>query len=242
MFDYSLENKSDDELVDLYKKKGDKNAKKVIMKRYKHLIEQQARLRFGSSTAIPMGAIEAEGLKLLSQAIDSYDKSFGASLSTHFFNYLRKLTRFVNTYGYPVRPSEGVKEKFSVIRDAEFILTERLGRAPSYTEISDFVKMDEGSVRRIKDQLVSVVTQVDDQATGGSGMLDDYIDYVRKFDLTPQEQIVFDYSTGYGGLKQMKAGEIAKKLKMSPAQLSHIKKNVSTKFNQAFQIGDVLRI
>jgi len=233
---------SDDEVFQRYKKYGERDAKRELIMRNKHLILKQSRSKFGAVTAIPEGAIEAEGMRLLSAAIDSYDASFGASMQTHFFNYLRKLTRYVNTYGYPVRPSEGVKERFSEIADAENVLTDRFGRAPSGLELSDFLGMPESSVNRIRSQFLKVVSTKDFMQSGETSAVDDYIEFTRMFDLNPQEQLVFDHSTGYKGIEQLRAGQIANKLGVSPAQISHIKKNISTKFENAFKIGDISRM
>jgi DNA-directed RNA polymerase specialized sigma subunit len=49
------------------------------------------------------------------------------------------------------------------------------------------------------------------------------------YGLNDQEKQVFDFSLGAHGQPKLKAGEIAERLKISPARISAIKENVGNK-------------
>ena len=232
--------KSDIELWNEYKG-GNKAAKNELIDRYLPRIKAQVRLRFGGGTTVPISAVESEGIMQVSNAIDNFNPSKGASLSTHIFNYLQKVSRFHNTYAFSVRSSEEVFGHVSPIMGAHSELSERLGRDPSNLEIAEHLHMDEKVVARVRNQAKDIKTQIDFDLKGTSTVMDDYIDFVRKFDLTPQEQIVFDHTTGYLGAKKKKAGDIAKSLNVSPAQISHIKNKISKKFEDAMWTPEVMR-
>lgn len=232
--------KSDLELWNEFKA-GNLRAKNDIIDRYLPRIRAQVRLRFGGGTSVPISAVESEGIRQVSSAIDNYDPTKGASLGTHIFNYLQKTSRYHNTYAFVVRSSEEVFGQVSPVKQAEQELSELLGREPSNSEMSEKLHMDEKQVARIRNQIRDVKSQVDFDLKEKSTVVDDYVDFVRKFELTPQEQFVFDHTTGYMGMEKKKAGQIAKDMNVSPAQISHIKSKISTKFENAFWSTDVLR-
>lgn len=227
---------NDLELWEAYKYEGDQQARKELIKRYLPKVRAQARIKFGTTGTVPMGAVEAEGLKQVSSAIDNYDPTKGAHIGTHIFNYLQKMSRFYNTHAFPVRPSEEIFGVFSNLRDTEQRLQDRLGRSPNLTEIADAMKMSESNIVRIKNQIKDVSGLPDFGLKEEHTEVDDYMDYIR-VELSPQEKYVFDHTVGWKGAKKMKAGTIAENLKVSPAQVSHIKNKVSKKFEDNFDIG-----
>jgi DNA-directed RNA polymerase specialized sigma subunit len=233
---------NDTELIQRYKDHGDLQARNELIKKYIPMIRSQINLRFGSGTIIPKSAIEAEGMAQIAKAIENYDSTKGASFSTHVFNYLHKMSRYVNTYGHTVRQSEEVFGMVSKMKEGQRKLRDKLRREPSNLELSRELKIPESQVRRILPQIKDV--QVDmgfDVGRHDSSHIDDYLDYTRKFDFTPQEMIVFDGSTGYQGAQKKKAGELAKDLKVSPAQISHIKNKIADKLTTAFEAGGISR-
>ena len=234
---------SDIELITRYKEKGDTQARNELVRKYIPMIRSQINLRFGSGTTIPKSAIESEGIAQVIKAIENYDSSKGAAFGTHVFNYLHKMSRYVNTYGHTVRQSEEVFGMVSKLKESQTKLRDKLGREPSTLELSKDLKTPEGQIRRILPQIKNV--QIDmgfDVGRGDTTAIDDFVDYARKFEFTPQEMIVFDGSTGYQGAEKKKAGDIAKELKVSPAQISHIKNKITAKLDLAFKAGDISKI
>jgi DNA-directed RNA polymerase specialized sigma subunit len=234
---------NDNELIMDYKVNGNIQSRNELVKRYVPLIRSQINRRFGSGTIIPKSAIESEGIAQIIKAIDNYNPDMGASFSTHAFNYLHKMTRYVNTYGHTVRQSEEVFGMISKVKEAQKGLRDRLGREPSNLELSKKLKIPEAQVRRILPQIKNV--QVDmgfDVGKYDSTHIEDFVDYTRKFDFSPQEMIVFDHSTGYKGAEKMKAGDIAKQLKVSPAQVSHIKNKIADKLEISFEAGGISKL
>ena len=235
--------KNDLELITRYKEHGDLQARNELVRKYIPLIRSQINLRFGSGTIIPKSAIESEGIAQVMKAIENYDSTKGAAFGTHVFNYLHKMSRYVNTYGHTIRQSEEVFGMVSKLKEAQRKLRDKLGREPSTLELSRELKTPEYQVRRILPQIKNV--QIDmgfDVGKGDTTAIDDFVDYARKFEFTPQEMIVFDGSTGYMGSTKKKAGDIAKELKVSPAQVSHIKNKIAVKLQNAFEAGGISRI
>jgi DNA-directed RNA polymerase specialized sigma subunit len=233
---------NDQELIDRYKNHGDIQARNTLIKKYLPLIRAQINLRFGTGTIIPKSAIEAEGMAQIAKAIDNYDATRGAAFSTHVYNYLHKMSRYVNNHGHTVRQSEEVFGMVSKMKEAQRSLRDKLRREPSNLELSHKLKIPEHQVIRILPQIKDV--QVDmgfDVGRHVSSQIDDYVDYTRKFDFTPQELIVFDGSTGYNGAEKKRAGALATELKVSPAQISHIKNRIADKIGTAFDAGGVSR-
>lgn len=234
---------NDSELIRQYKEHGDMQARNTLIKKYIPMIRSQINLRFGSGTIIPKSAIESEGIAQVSKAIDNYDPTKGAAFGTHVFNYLHKMSRYVNTYGHTVRQSEEVFSMVSKLKEAQNKLRDRLGREPSILELSKETKTSESQVRRILPQIRTV--QIDmgfDVGRHETSAIDDYVDYIRKFDFTPQEMLVFDGSTGYQGAEKKKAGTLAQELKVSPAQISHIRSKIADKLQTGFEAGDISRM
>jgi DNA-directed RNA polymerase specialized sigma subunit len=233
---------TDIELISRFKEQGDIQARNELVKRYMPMIKSQINLRFGSGTIIPKTAIESEGIAQVIKAIDNYNPMAGAAFSTHLFNYLRKMSRYVNTYGHTIRQSEEVFGLVSKFKEAQSKLRNKLNREPSIPEMSAELKMSEHQVNRILPQIKDV--QIDmgfDAGKHTSTLIEDYVDYTRTFDMTPKEIIVFDGSTGFKGAQKKKAGELAKELNVSPAQISHIKNKIGDKLSSAFAVGEIAR-
>jgi hypothetical protein len=52
-----------------------------------------------------------------------------------------------------------------------------------------------------------------------------------KFELTPEERLVYEYTIG-DGKPMLKPGQIARKLKMSPSKVSRIRNSITAKLEQ----------
>lgn len=234
---------NDNDLIKEYKETGNIQARNQLVSKYIPMIRSQINRRFGSGTIIPKTAIESEGIAQIIKAIDNYNPDMGASFSTHAFSYLHKMSRYVNNYGHTVRQSEEVFGMVSRVKEGQRSLRDKLGREPSNLELSAKLKMSEEQVKRVLPQIKNV--QIDmgfDVGKHYSTIIEDFVDYTRKFEFTPQEMIVFDGSTGYNGAEKMKAGDIAKQLKVSPAQVSHIKNKIADKLKVSFEAGNISRI
>jgi DNA-directed RNA polymerase specialized sigma subunit len=53
-------------------------------------------------------------------------------------------------------------------------------------------------------------------------------------ELSPEETLVYEYKTGYGGKPQLKSGEIAKKLGVSPSKVTRITQAIGRKMKRYF--------
>jgi len=171
------------------------------------------------------------------KALETYDPSKGASLSTHVYNYLQKLSRYSMAYGETVRMPENLKLKMGAFLNAYEALREKLGRDPTVDELADELAWPKREIERIlKYSFV-------EKAEGGleaPHVWDVYeaedavIESIYR-SLSPQEKLVFEHLTGYGGKPILTAKEIANLLGVSPATVSAIKKKIVKKFEEALR-------
>lgn len=88
--------------------------------------------------SLPDGALSAEITKHAINAIDSYDPTKGAKLSTHVFNHIAQASRLNYTYQNVVRMSEDKQQgKFKFYKKALDDLNSELNREPTEQELAD---------------------------------------------------------------------------------------------------------
>lgn len=186
-----------------------------------------------SSSGLPQVVLEGQARKLTLDAFHSFDPKKGAQLQTHVVNQLKGLDRFVNTYREDVRmPVEKVHLANKVYRTKQELELE-LGREATAGEISDRSGVGlstVGSLKRFQAGLYS-----NNELSGFAQPVREDLNHQQiaadflYHDLTPQQQLVFAYSTGYGGKSTLPPGQIATKLGVSAARVSSIKNDIADK-------------
>lgn len=89
-----------------------------------------------ASGSLPVSALAAEAKKWTVKAVQTYDPSKGATLSTHVMNYLPKVRRMNYKFQNAVRLPENMQLKFHEYNKALTDLTEELNREPNPEELS----------------------------------------------------------------------------------------------------------
>jgi DNA-directed RNA polymerase specialized sigma subunit len=175
--------------MDLWKqyRAGDTKAKKKLMSSITPMIRSQANKFKGSP--LPMTAIELEGFRLASHAIDTYEPE-KAQLNTHVINNLKKLSRFVMNYqniGHIPEPRALIIGKYQTIFGN---LADSLGREPTIYEISDAMQVSPIEVERLKTELrkdLSMELPSADEDAGG------FYSYVNPNEADPRKKQIYDF-------------------------------------------------
>lgn len=198
---------------------------------------------FAGRVPLPTPVIEAEVNKHLVQALRDYDPTYvgksgqTAQLHTHVMNRLRKVRRFVTKYqnvgAIPEKRSENITE-FRTLR-AE--MSDSLGREPSAEELADSLKWALPEIHRMqseerRDLLASghVSESADPSALWPSR--DKEVVALLRYELSPRENLVLDYSMGLRGNPKLGTNDIAMRLGVSPPTVSRIKGKIAKKFEE----------
>jgi len=172
--------------------------------------------------------IRAQFKTQFAKAMDSFDPKRGVQLNTHVFNTLRKATRFLIRH-----QNLGAIPEVRALRARDFLegrssLTERLGREPNHTELSNQLKWSPPEVRRMEAELRQTSPTMDweDEPTGIQPSREAEVISMVKYDLNGEEKLVYEYLFGMGGKPKSTPGDIARNLKWTPSKVTRIKNRI----------------
>lgn len=148
--DYSEVKSKDQELYQAWKESGDKNALGKLVNQLSPVIYSEVRRVSGT---LPESALSAEAKKYTVKAIQNYDPSKGASISTHVMNYLPKIRRLNYKYQNAARLPENLHLQFSQFRTTTSHLEDVLNREPTDEEIAKELGWSKGAVIKFKGSL-----------------------------------------------------------------------------------------
>jgi len=199
--------------------------------------------QFAGRVPLPTPAIEAEVNKHLIQALRDYDPNYvgqsgnKAQLHTHVTNRLKKVRRFVTKYqnigAIPEKRSENITE-FRTIRTE---MSDGLGREPSTEELADKLKWAPAEVVRMQsEERRDLLTSAHISESTDPSVLwpsrDNEVIALLRYELTPRENLVMDYSMGLRGKQKLGTNDIAQRLGVSPPTVSRIKGKIAKKFEE----------
>lgn len=170
--------------------------------------------------------LEMEALRLAKQAYTSYNPTRGTALSTHLTNYLQKLSRMVYSHQNVARMPEYQVLKLRTFKTAWADLEDLYRREPTVAELAQQLRWSQAAVKEYIRLLRSEQTEsVVPTSVFGAGEEDPMIHLVYH-DLAPQQQQIFEHTTGYGGKDVLSTQDMAKKLNMSPSKLQYEKRKL----------------
>lgn len=188
---------------------------------------------------LPRPYLEARAKALAVEAIDTYEPG-RAALNTHVTNRLKKLSRDVYTHKDAVRVPEHKQLKINTFLKAQRELMSEHGREPTAQELQDHLGWSPALVSKVQAAMNSELLESEDV---GGGLFerqsvwapdnDDAIVDMFYYDLTPQDQQIFEHSTGYGGKPILSNAELTKKLGITQAQLSYRKRKLVDRLKEA---------
>ena len=219
-------------------RKSDYNPEQLrpLLKAYEPVINK--RMAQWKAPAVPEDAFRAELQQHFVTALKTYDPTKGAALPTHIENHLRKAQRYNMKYQNVGYIPEAKASKIGAIDRTKNALTESLGRAPTYDEIAEELQMNPKHVQKIEAARVkaikdSVFAEGDDP-TEFQASQDKEILALLPYRLTEKERLVFNHLYGLEGAPQIQSGnQLAKRLGMSPSDISRIRSSIYKKFQEA---------
>jgi len=182
---------------------------------------------------VPPAAIRGMANVAVWKAINGYNPKKGASLGTYATWHLKKVSAFVAKHQNVGRIPEHRVHKIREFKTVKADLAERLGRPPDGLQLADALGWTLAEVTRMENELVE-----DLQASRNlepdllpeieSSRDRQVLRYIYQ-DLTPDERLVFEYSLGYNGKPELKAGEIAKVMGISQPKVSRLRRKIDLK-------------
>lgn len=171
-------------------------------------------------------------------AIRSYDSSRGASIKTHVTNHLQRLKRLSAQRGNLTRiPEEAATQRATIDRARRAFEIDN-GKEPTVEELSDITGISRSRIdalahyRPVTPDSLAVSPEGDSMAVAdidkALSLYDNYI--YDSLDRTDKK--IYEWTTGYGGSKQLSRSEMADKLRISEAALSKRISKISAQFNR----------
>lgn len=177
--------------------------------------------------------LTAEGQRLAIKAFDTYSPDKGTALGTHVVNNLLKMSRLTYANQNVARLPETKMTRFHSLKVAEAELLDELGRPPTISELADHLGWSLQYLTNFqtelshKEILESGGINADVEGRGGTPTEIDQQDHVLDYiyhDLTPQQKIIFEHTTGYRGAPILQNNEIIKKSGLTQGQYSYQKR------------------
>lgn len=216
-------------LLDDYMKTKDREKRRELIFSLTPLIRSQVGKY--TNSGLPYQALELEGKRLTSEAIDSYDPSFGTQLNTHVTNHLRKLSRFTNQYqnvGHIPEPRALMLGRYQVLFSN---LEEEKGREPTVAELADALQVPQVEIDRLQREQrndLSIGITSGDEDSGGfysyvmpnieDPKAREAVEFVY-FDAGPIDKKILEYMFGLGGTRILTSKEIKVRLNLTESDL-----------------------
>ena len=227
--------KNEFDLWNKWKEGGEKPEDlKPLLQSFRPYIRGKA--NFWSSRAdLPPAAVHAEFTYQAVNAFKTYDPSKGSALGTWVTGTLKKAQRWVSKYQDPLRFQEKRYYKAGVWDNAKATLEDRFNREPTTREMAEHLGWSEAEAGRLEAEKRGAVF-----SSGLEGYDSTKIVPSREaeklrlvqYELSPEEQQVYDYTIGANGKPQLRPGEIATRLNISPSKVTRIRAMIAKKMNE----------
>jgi RNA polymerase primary sigma factor len=225
-----------------WKKSGDREARRDLIRRLDPLLQKQVNKYVGSG--LPREALETEAKRLTFQSLDNYDPS-KAALNTHAVNHLKHLQRFVINYQNVGRIPENRALQITRFQSVKRNLIEDLGREPTTVELADTLKWNIREVERMENELrsdLSLVSGKDENYFEDTLFNTDESEEALEFvyyDEDNQGKLLIEYIFGKGGKPAIGLSypELSKKTGLTEFSLRKKVKEIAKKIEHARNIG-----
>jgi hypothetical protein len=228
------------EAYDQWKTRQDPPSTAKLLRAVRPEIQRGISIHVGRANPL----LTSRARRLAVQAIQTYDPKRGAKLGTHIVNQLQGLKRITRQQTQILRMPERVSLEQNRVRLAEQELLDDLGRDPTLSELADYTGL---SIKRLKhiQRFVPAVAEgtFRRQFEEGEGSLpavavpgqeDPWIELVYH-DLSPVNQKVLEWSTGFHGVPELSNEEIARRLHITPGAVSQRKNRIQALLNEGLE-------
>lgn len=200
-----------------WKKSQDPQDLQLLINQMRPIILREA-MKWSASMSSSL--LEAEGKRLAVEAFQTYDPNQGTALSTYVAGRLPKLSRMVYANQNTARLSETQALLFHSYNRGKADLTDRHGREPTQMELADHLGWAPKKLTTFQRQ-VNRKEFIESEDHPDTVEPDDHLTDFVYHDLTPQQQKIFEYKTGYLGSPRLSGAEICKRLGITQGQLSY---------------------
>lgn len=217
----SMRNK-DQQLYEQWAKTKSKKDLGKLMDSLNSLIYTEVRRQVGS---LPPAALSAEAKKWTLKAIQTYDPSKGAMLSTHVVNWLQKVRRTNYKYQNSARLPENMQIKFHEYNHAKTFLTEELNREPTDAELASKLGWTKPQTVRFKDRIYSDLVESASERPQEFSRFNEQALFMEHLmgQLSEQEKFILHNN------KVISSTELANKLGVNINRLNYLKTNLKNK-------------
>lgn len=203
-----------------------------LLHRFDPLIQKEVSKWSGGTMPLPL--MKVEGYKIVNDAIKSYNPNSGAKLSTYIVAQLQKIKRFGYRNQNVLYIPESRTIKVRTYKDALAHMTEALNRAPSTIELAEYLHWSQAEVARMESELRN--DYIAEQGVSSNQIttvkpVDFKIQYIYH-DLEPKEKSVFEFMTGMNGRPELGTNDIAKKMRIKPADVYKIREAIARKIKR----------
>jgi len=185
---------------------------------------------------MPPAVLESKGRQLIVDALKAYDPTRGAAIATHVTTRLRKMSRSVYPHQNVARLPENQQLAFNSYAVAQNNVLDRTGREATAKELADELGWTPKKVQTFQ-STIGRRELVESEGLFGEADADNMplVDFFYH-GLPPDEQLLFEDITGYGGKNPLKNERLRKKYKLTQGQLSYKKRKLTDKL-KAIQQG-----
>lgn len=187
---------------------------------------------------------------IMFRALQNYDPTKGPITSFIWTNMMR-IQRVYGKQHSTLSVSEQLIMDAKRLETAEKELEEKLGRTPSTEELADYTGLSMKRIERIRRQSAVGYESTFEAGAGDSGgwlpsvqtqqpadLTKEYLQIIYEALGNERDKAIMEMSYGLNGYKPMKAIDIAKKLKVSPATVS---KTLTTLDNKISEFMSMMR-
>lgn len=218
---------NEDELYKKYKESGSKKDRTKLVMELQPIMHKKFTSLAGS---LPDSALKTEIAKHAVGAIENFDPTKGAKLSTHVFNHIAQASRLNYTYQNIVRMSEDKQQgKFKHYRKAYDDLNAELLREPTPAELAKRLEWNEKEVEDLQKNLYQDIYESNMEFLGAASEHSDektMMNHIRT-SLNEEERALMD-----SRFERLSQEEMAKKHNMDINRLNYSHRKLVNKIRQ----------
>jgi len=223
------------ELWDQWNQGGQKpNDLRPLLSSFKPLIRSRAN-SWAKRADLPPASVHAEFNKQFVNALQTYNPDKGTALGSWVTTNLQKAQRWVSKYQDPTRTQENRYYKMGEWDNTFANLDDLLGREPSTREMAEQLGWSEAEAGRMESEKRSSLFSSGFEGYDPTSIMpsreSEKLKLIR-YELAGTDLNVFDYTVGTHGKPQLRPGEIAKKLKISPSKVTRIRNKIAGKLDE----------
>jgi len=198
---------------------------------------EKAGNRYMRSTQLPKAAVRSDMLRQYIKALESFNPTKGAALSTHVTTHMQHTGRYLQKYQNIGKISSTRTQHIGEFSRVMAQMSDKLGREPSTHELSDELSLSPKDVAILRKEMRKDIVA---EGPGGQQVVEQSRALDRMYftygSLNPEQQSVMEYTEGMFGRKAhgSDAAAIGKELNISPQKVRAIKKQIWRKVERFF--------